>query len=416
MSLLIDKEIRLLSRLEMLDVNTGDSYMQCGRVCQMKTGGKMRVLGGKQGSQYYHVMSRTAGGDYLMKAEEKDALRIIMRRMAKFSGVQVLTWTVMDNHFHILAKVPEKKTYLKQFDDKEGEDLGAGEERLLKHLTSLYTGAYLSRLRKELADFRKRGMLDQAEQFLNKYKRRFCDISLYVKEVKERFSRWYNKKHSRKGTLWMSRFKSVLVEDGEALQTMSIYIDLNAVRAGIVDDPKDYRWCGYAEAVAGVREARRGLCRVMVKPVDSWTKHSAWYRCWLMIDGEEVLEDTQSHVKARQGIPKEKAKAVLEEGGRLSLGKQLMCRVAYFTEGAAIGSQSFVDKIFENNRDKFGENRKRGAKPMVGRSGRVKEPKLQPLEKSKKSLGKPPESLAKIATNTFVEMYALQGAIGRLKE
>ncbi len=39
-------------------------------------------------------------------------------------------------------------------------------------------------------------------------------------ELKERFSRWYNKHHSRRGTLWMERFRSVLVEDGEALRTM----------------------------------------------------------------------------------------------------------------------------------------------------------------------------------------------------
>jgi hypothetical protein len=30
--------------------------------------------------------------------------------------------------------------------------------------------------------------------------------------LKERFSRWYNKHHNRRGTLWMERFKSVLVE------------------------------------------------------------------------------------------------------------------------------------------------------------------------------------------------------------
>jgi putative transposase len=44
----------------------------------------------------------------------------------------------------------------------------------------------------------------------------------------------------------------VLVEGaGYALTTMAAYIDLNLVRAGIVGDPKDYRWCGYGAAVAG---------------------------------------------------------------------------------------------------------------------------------------------------------------------
>jgi hypothetical protein len=52
------------------------------------------------------------------------------------------------------------------------------------------------------------------------------------------------------GTLWEGRFKSVLVEGtGQTLSTMAAYIDLNPVRAGIVKDPADYRWSGYAEAV-----------------------------------------------------------------------------------------------------------------------------------------------------------------------
>lgn len=48
-----------------------------------------------------------------------------------------------------------------------------------------------------------------------------------------------------------------------ALLTMATYIDLNAVRAGLCEDPKDYRWCGYGEAMGGEEAARVGLnaCR-----------------------------------------------------------------------------------------------------------------------------------------------------------
>jgi len=423
---LINKEIEIessLNRLEILDAKTGNSYMKCGRVCRMKTGGRVRILGEAHGSQYYHVMSRTAGGDYLMEAEEKEAFRKIMRRMAKFSGVQVLTWVAMDNHFHILARVPEKKTYLQRFEDVAGEPEGAGEERLIRHLSCLYSDAYISRLRAELADFRKRGMEDQVERFLEKFKRRFCDITLYIKEVKERFSRWYNKKHQRKGTLWMSRFKSVLVEDGVALRTMSAYIDLNPVRAEMVEDPKDYRWCGYAEAVAGVREAGRGLCRVMAKPVDSWDEHGSWYRCWLMIDGEDVAEDKAHHVKARKGISKEKVKAELENLGRLSVGQQLLSRVAYFTEGWAIGGQSFIETIFLKNREKFGPERVRSAKP-IGMSVNLVETSLRSdvdavssadaciTDEMKSEIEKESASL-KLPGTLVKKMYSLQGAIGR---
>jgi hypothetical protein len=55
---------------------------------------------------------------------------------------------------------------------------------------------------------------------------------------------------------------------GDPLQTMAAYIDLNPVRAGVVEDPKDYRFCGYAEAVAGVVEAKKGLICI-------WSDHGA---------------------------------------------------------------------------------------------------------------------------------------------
>ncbi len=65
---------------------------------------------------------------------------------------------------------------------------------MLEHLSILYSRAYLGLLRDELADYCARGMAVLAEQRLEALKKRFCDLSLFVKEVKERFSRWFNKR------------------------------------------------------------------------------------------------------------------------------------------------------------------------------------------------------------------------------
>jgi len=53
---------------------------------------------------------------------------------------------------------------------------------------------------------------------------------------------------------------------------MAAYIDLNPVRAKMVEEPEDYRWCGYAEALSGSKEARQGLCRVMGAEEACWSK------------------------------------------------------------------------------------------------------------------------------------------------
>ena len=329
-------------------------------------------------------MSRTCGGEYLFEDEEKEAFRRIMRRMARFCGVKILTYAVMSNHFHILARVPCRVKFLKRFDDQENETPGAGEERLMQHLSILYSKTYIAQVRRELTWMREQHMEADAEKFLLKYKRRFCDVSLFTKEVKERFSRWFNKKHDRRGTLWMDRFKSVLVENGEALRTMAAYIDLNPVRAGIVEDPKDYRWCGYAEAMGGSKQARRGLCRVMEKPLDSWGEHHDWYRCWLMADAGEIQKKKTSSLESNQNKPTKepsKKKYPLNQG-QASLYQQLRSRIRYFTEGVALGSPQFINEWFELNREKFSPRRRTGVRIKKKFTSGKSESKIEPKTKS----------------------------------
>ena len=47
------------------------------------------------------------------------------------------------------------------------------------------------------------------------------------------------------------------MEDGAALRTIAAYIEMNPVRAGLVDDPKTHRFCGFGEAMRGSKQARR---------------------------------------------------------------------------------------------------------------------------------------------------------------
>ena len=62
------------------------------------------------GVGYYHVISRIAGQRFLMDAEEKGLLMELLYRAAEFSGVDVLTFALMDNHFHIMLRVPKAQS------------------------------------------------------------------------------------------------------------------------------------------------------------------------------------------------------------------------------------------------------------------------------------------------------------------
>jgi putative transposase len=52
----------------------------------------------------------------------------------------------------------------------------------------------------------------------------------------------FNTRHGRRGTLWQGRFKSSLVDSERYLLTVVRYIELNPVRAAMVDTPEEYRW------------------------------------------------------------------------------------------------------------------------------------------------------------------------------
>lgn len=87
------------------------------------------------------------------------------------------------------------------------------------------------------------------------------DQSAFMKIVKQRFSRWFNREHARYGTLYANRFNSILLEggNGQALVTVAACIALNPIRSGLVKRPQAYRFSGYAEALAGNKKALQGL-------------------------------------------------------------------------------------------------------------------------------------------------------------
>ena len=185
------------------------------------------------------------------------------------------------------------------------------------------------------------------------------DLSVFMKELKHRFSKWFNRRHGRFGTLWAERFKSVVVEDSiESLGTVARYIDLNPVRAGIVDDPKDYRFCSYAEAVAGSARARRGIASFHDETI--WRRIGPAYRVSLFVESG-VTNSSKKKALDRETILRE-----LRGGGRLPLAAVLRVRVRYFNDGAVLGSRAFVNTVFAEFRDRFGDRRESGARPIRG--------------------------------------------------
>ena len=68
---------------------------------------------------------------------------------------------------------------------------------------------------------------------------KLSNLSEFVREIKVGFARYYNRKHNRRGYFWGDRFKSVIVDKSETLVNCLAYIDLNPLRAGLIDRPED---------------------------------------------------------------------------------------------------------------------------------------------------------------------------------
>lgn len=80
-------------------------------------------------------------------------------------------------------------------------------------------------------------------------------ISVYINNILNSYTRYFNIQHRRKGPLWESRFKSVLVESDEQLQHLTRYLHLNPVTAGLIDKPEDWPFSSYLEYLSEVNDA-----------------------------------------------------------------------------------------------------------------------------------------------------------------
>lgn len=75
--------------------------------------------------------------------------------------------------------------------------------------------------------------------------------SLMMQGLGRKYVRHFNHRHARTGTLWEGRYKSCLVQADEYLFEVQRYIELNPVRAQLVDDPADYPWSSYRANALG---------------------------------------------------------------------------------------------------------------------------------------------------------------------
>lgn len=200
-----------------------------------------------EGEAFYHVVSRIANKTFLLQeAKRKRTLINILHRAAEFSGIDVVTYVVMDNHFHLCVRVPRKG----------GE---VPESEVLRRVGVLYGEESRDRFMKRLADLRASGDASVADAEIARLLARMGDLSEFMKTFKQRVSMWFNANYGHEGTLWGGRFKSVLVEDGRYLRNLVAYIHGNPIRAKLVTRAAEYEWSAPGAAARGDTRVLKGL-------------------------------------------------------------------------------------------------------------------------------------------------------------
>lgn len=201
----------------------------------------------------YHVCSRVVDRRAIFGDFERRRFLLLTKRVAAFAGVDVVSWCLMSNHFHLLVRVPAL----------DPESLS--DEEVLSRMEHIYAPA---RMRHFRGVWERLGTAEARRAFLAPFRARMANLSEFVKTVKQRFTQWYNHRNDRDGTLWECRFHSVMLfhnetDDGSGLGLLARfvagYIDLNPVRAGVVASPEQSDWSGFGAATRGDPDGLAGL-------------------------------------------------------------------------------------------------------------------------------------------------------------
>ena len=205
----------------------------------------------------YHLISRLAHQAFFLDDDEKTRAVELLRRVEEFSGVIVLAYAIMSNHFHIFIYVPEPEEI--------------GDEEILRRINALYREASLAQVLGEWTRLRdeEAKLLEHARptekcasrfgEYRGSFLRRMWNSSEFMRTYKQHFTMSFNGRRDHRGTMFEGRYHERNHKpEKPVMWRTAAYVDINAWSAGIVEKAEDYEWCSFAAAVRGDKKARRG--------------------------------------------------------------------------------------------------------------------------------------------------------------
>lgn len=164
----------------------------------------------------YHIRCRVSGPRHWKPFEDVQVCQMIYHLMRQYASVyrcRIVSWEIMPTHFHIVL---EFEAYEKL------------SRRELDRIALLL--------------IRRPSDRPQSRVGYRRLNRRIFDPSEFMRNLNQAIAEWFNRTFDRRGPLFMGRFASTILADPQALLDCTLYVELNAVRAGLVERPEEWRW------------------------------------------------------------------------------------------------------------------------------------------------------------------------------
>lgn len=208
---------------------------------------------------WYHVVCRCVRraflcGDDAFTGKNHDHRRAwIVDRVKQLAGVfaiDVAAYAVMSNHYHLVLRVDAERAR------------GWSNEEVLRRWTQLFDGPKLVQTRlSDQAEALDEASLARVDEWAETYRARLMDISWFMRVLNETIARQANAEDKVTGRFWEGRFKSQALLDEQAILTAMAYVDLNPIRAKMVETPEASAHTSVAERMADLKPAGKASAR-----------------------------------------------------------------------------------------------------------------------------------------------------------
>jgi putative transposase len=148
-------------------------------------------------------------------------------------------------------------------------------------------------------------------------------LSLAMGWIGQSYVQAFNLRHGRCGALWQGRFKSCLVQSERYLLTVMRYIELNPVRAAMVEAPQDYRWSSVHTHLARARDPLIMPHPLYLAMGSDPNERARVYQQWLDAGiAPDDLQQLRAYASQERALGDERFQRMVET----TLGRPAVCR------------------------------------------------------------------------------------------